>query len=474
MLALADYLNQQGKYRCLYVNVESAQMERENIGSTMRIILREMASRARYYLNDPFLEDICEDILKRSGNFALNEILTRWSLESQKPVVILLDEIDTLVGDTLISVLRQIRSGYDKRPAHFPQSIILCGVRDVRDYRMRSSDGKPLITGGSAFNIKSASLRMGNFTQKETDKLYQCHTDETGQRFAEDVSDVVWGLTQGQPWLTNALGYEVCFEMMENADRSRVITPEMIRQAAEAIIMRRETHIDHLVDKLKEERVRRVISPILEGESMKNIGQDDIQYLLDLGLIRKTPSGLSIANAMYMEVIPRELTLITQYNLEPIYQTAWYVRPDGSLDTDRLLSAFQEFFREHSESWLERFDYKEAGPQLLLQAFLQRIINSGGRIRREYGLGRKRTDLMIVWQHGGKTQTVVMELKIRYGTTPRTIKEGLAQTYEYMDRCGAAEGHLIIFDRRKSVSWSRRIFRKVRKYEGQTIIVWGM
>ena len=53
------------------------------------------------------------------------------------------------------------------------------------------------------------------------------------------------------------------------------------------------------------------------------------------------------------------------------------------------------FFREHSEHWIKRFAYREAGPQLLLQAFLQRIVNSGGRIEREYGLGKMRTDLLI-------------------------------------------------------------------------------
>ncbi|MBK8656816.1 MAG: hypothetical protein IPN20_23565 [Haliscomenobacter sp.] len=49
---------------------------------------------------------------------------------------------------------------------------------------------------------------------------------------------------------------------------------------------------------------------------------------------------------------------------------------------DKLLNAFVDFYRWHSESWLERFQYKEAGHQLLLMA-LQRILNGGGRIERE-------------------------------------------------------------------------------------------
>ena len=85
--------------------------------------------------------------------------------------MLFIDEVDSLVGDTLISLLRQIRSGYTDRPAHFPQTVILCGVRDVRDYRMTMADGE-VITGGSAFNIKAESLRMGDFSWAEMTALY--------------------------------------------------------------------------------------------------------------------------------------------------------------------------------------------------------------------------------------------------------------------------------------------------------------
>ena len=40
----------------------------------------------------------------------------------------------------------------------------------------------------------------------------------------------------------------------------------------------------------------------------------------------------------------------------------------------------------------------------MLQAFLQRIVNSGGRVEREYGLGRMRTDLLVVWRVKAESQ----------------------------------------------------------------------
>jgi hypothetical protein len=139
----------------------------------------------------------------------------------------------------------------------------------------------------------------------------------------------------------------------------------------------------------------------------------------------------------------------------------------------KLLTAFQQFFREHSEHWVERFDYKEAGPQLLLQAFLQRVINSGGRVEREYGLGRKRTDLLILWKHTGGVQRIVMELKILYASMEKTLVEGLRQTSEYMDACGTDEGHLVIFDRGEK-TWDEKIFQQEKEVNGRKIQVWGI
>jgi len=128
-------------------------------------------------------------------------------------LVLFIDEVDSLVGDTLISLLRQLRSGYDRRPSSFPQSIILCGLRDILDYRIHSDNEKTIITGGSAFNIKAESLRLGNFIQTEVDRLLEAHTKETGQKFDTRAKELIWNYTQGQPWLVNALAYETCFKM---------------------------------------------------------------------------------------------------------------------------------------------------------------------------------------------------------------------------------------------------------------------
>ncbi|MDR0987959.1 MAG: ATP-binding protein, partial [Prevotellaceae bacterium] len=232
----------------------------------------------------------------------------RLSRALDRPLLLFIDEIDALVGDSLVSVLRQIRSGYDKRPAAFPQSIILCGVRDVRDYRIVLSN-QDIITGGSAFNIKAKSLRLGNFSKEEIHELYMQHTAATGQEFDEACFPLIWEATEGQPWLVNALGYEVTYEIKENRDPSIRITPEMIYRAQENIIYRRDTHIDILIDKLKEDRVRRVIGYILNPERTATdslaITRDDIEYVVDYGLV-VLDKPTRIANKIYRQLIHME------------------------------------------------------------------------------------------------------------------------------------------------------------------------
>ena len=474
LLALAEKLEAGGEYRCIYVNVEVGQSAREDVGAAMRAILSAVALEARLS-GDGFLDGVWPAILEKAGpHSALGEALALWAGAASRPLVLLIDEIDALIGDTLLAVLRQLRSGYARRPRGFPQSIVLCGVRDVRDYRIRSSAENAVVLGGSAFNVSAESLRLGDFTPEQVDALLMQHTGETGQAWADGAKAEIWNATCGQPWLVNALADEACFRRKAGRDRSRPISEDAIHEARERLIQRRVVHLDQLAHKLGEERVRRVIEPLLSGTGRQEaVSSDDLEYVRDLGLIARS-DPVAIANPIYREVIPRDLTYTTQATLAQ--DPAWYVDDAGNLKTGDLLLGFQRFFRQHSEHWVERFQYKEAGPQLLLQAFLQRIVNGGGRIEREYGLGRMRTDLLVIWPlPGGRGEArTVIECKLLHGSLARTIRQGVGQTLAYMDRCGADRGHLVVFDRTEGKSWDERVFRREETAEGRTIQVWGM
>ena len=455
LIALRDLLNSGavGDFRCVNVNVEVGQVARDDVAEGIRAVLSSLALSAQL-LGDDSLEDVWPDILTKAGaNNALRQVLARWCVADPTPLVLLVDEIDSLVGDTLLSVLRQLRAGYEQRPGAFPQSVVLCGVRDIRDYRIRSSTGE-VIAGGSPFNIAAKSLRMGDFTEAEARALMAQHTEETGQRFTAAAQDAVWTQTCGQPWLVNALCAGACFDNKAGRDRSRTIEVDDVHAAREELILSRRTHLDQLAHKLEEERVRRVVEPMLSGGEVQHDGRD-LEYLRDLGLLAPD-SPPRIANPIYREVVPRELGYVLQDSLD--IHTRWYVDDDGRLNMTKLLTAFGTFFGEHAEHWLGQLGaYREAAPQLILQSYLQRVVNGGGRIEREYGLGRGRTDLLVLWpreagQPSDLWERFVVECKVLRDTDrkslARTVECGVKQTLGYMERCGAEEGHLVVMDRR--------------------------
>lgn len=305
MLALRDYLNKEGDYIAVYANVEGGQGSRNDAQSVVKSTIDTLAEQFRGVVGNDVPLQIRDGVQDVGKDSMLTTYLRRLSMALPKPVVIIIDEIDALVGDSLVSVLRQIRSGYVDRPSAFPQTVILCGVRDVRDYRIVLSN-QDIVTGGSAFNIKATSLRLGNFSKEEIHELYMQHTCETGQQFDEACFPMVWEATEGQPWLVNALGREVTWNIRENRDRSVRIIPEMIDKAIENIIYRRDTHIDYIIRLLSEPKVQNIVFPIyLHQENIDpTISIEDYDNCVENGIIeRERGKPLRIANGIYKNLI---------------------------------------------------------------------------------------------------------------------------------------------------------------------------
>jgi len=171
----------------------------------------------------------------------------------------------------------------------------------------------------------------------------------------------------------------------------------------------------------------------------------------------------------YSEVIIRALNSQSQIEMAlqnfPPQAPTYLV--NGQLDMRVLLNDFQQFWRENCESWVARYQYKEAAPHLIMQAFLRRIINAGGQVSREMAAGRGRLDLCVHYQD----HRYPIELKLRY--QDKTYSEGKQQLAKYLDQLDCFEGWLIIFDRRKKVTWDQKIFWQTEKEAGKTIHIVG-
>ncbi len=436
LLALAEELTASGRYVSALVSMEVGAPFGDDPGTAERAILsswrRAVEAQLPRDLQPPPWPE-AED-----GD-AIGVALKTWSETAPRPLVVFLDEIDALADDTLISVLRQLRDGYRNRPSHFPWSLALIGLRDVRDYKLREGVAGRLGTA-SPFNIKARSLTLANFSAADVAQLYRQHTDDTGQAFTSEAVARAFELTQGQPWLVNALAQVVVEDLVPN--RAESITVAVFDQAKEMLIARQDTHLDSLAERLREPRVRAVVEPILAGgAAAHDLPEDDIRFAVDLGLVRWN-GGLQIANPIYGEIIPRVLAVTARAYL-PRLDPIW-LRPDGRLDAARLLEAFLKFWRQHGEPLMRGVPYAEVAPHLVLMAFLDRVRNAGGTLEREYAVGSGRMDLLL--RYG--PDRFAFELKVWRDGRPDPLAEGLEQIDAYLAGLSLDTGWLVIFDRR--------------------------
>ncbi len=464
---LEKHLNALGQVRAIYVDIETAR-ETADVGEAMTTILDcfqdlpESVLPATMRPSKPVVDEWLQN-----PKTALLRYLRHLATQEQRPLVLFIDEADALVGDAMISFLTQLRQGYISREeTPFPASIVLVGMCQVRDYIVSTDQRKAISWLGttSPFNITAEAMTLEPFTEAEVEELLLQHTTATGQRFEPEAIRYIYELGQGHPWLTNALADQITNNDVE--DRSIAVTAAHVEAAKETIILERRSHIDSLVAKLREDRVRRVLDPMLTGDRAPNdVLDDDFNYVLGLGLIRKVGGHYQIANAVYREVIPRTLNYVQQMQIwnEP----AWYVQKDGLLDMGKLMTDWQTFWRKDGHLAAEGFGYKDSGPHLMLMAFLQRVVNGGGRIHREYGLGRGALDVLIEWQD----ERYPIELKIRRDTY--TEGESLEQLGRYMAHLGLKRGWLVMFDMRKELSWEEKLYQRDVEYEGKTIRIVG-
>lgn len=446
---LARSLTAEGNYAAVYFSCETGEPAGDNYLAAQEYLLDDLRRGARRLDLDPELMPPDPWPEAPDGRL-LSMALETWATSCPLPLVLFFDEIDALRGESLRSVLRQLRNGYPDRPGAFPASVVLCGLKDVRDYKAASGGDPGRLGTASPFNIKVASLRLGDFTADDVRELYGQHTTETGQPFTEEALTLAFDYTQGQPWLVNALADEVIFQM--GVAPPEPIAAEHIDQAKERLVQARATHLDSLAAKLHEPRAKRVLEPLIAGDlpSTDAAYDDDVAYLRDLGLVSPGRT-LAVANPIYREVILRVLAASTEESVTADPRS--FVAPDGRLNFSRLLEEFAAFWRRHGDVLARRDAYHEAAPQLVILGYLHRIVNGGGYIDREYGVVRGRIDALVRWPYedeAGKRawQQEALELKVWRPDQADPLAEGLTQLDNYLDGLDLNHGTLVIFDRR--------------------------
>ncbi|MCL2282020.1 MAG: ATP-binding protein [Fibromonadales bacterium] len=468
---LTRKINSEGKYYALYCSLEEAQdFKKPEKG------IKAIVGSIKTAIKDC---DMPSGFAAKADYGDIASVL-RTSLNSyckalDKPLVVFFDEADCLSNVTLISFLRQLRYGYVNRDdVPFVHSLALVGMRNIRDYKARIRPDKDTLGSASPFNIVSETMTLNNFTSSDVAKLYSQHTKQTKQVFKKDAVKYVFEQTGGQPWLVNAIARE-CVEKICKFKYSIPITKEMAQQAIHNIILQRGTHFDSLMERLKEERIRNIIQPLILGEEFAvDKLSDDYLYARDLGIIKDSNGQTEPANPIYAELIVRTLNWNVQDALKTKYkdyEVPHYLK-GGKININALLKDFQDFWRENSDIWVKKYkknfyQYDEAAPHLVIQAFLQRVINGGGDIIREMALGSNRCDIYIKW----KEQKYPIELKLY--KSGQTAENSLGQILKYMKSVSSNEGWVVIFDRTPKKGWDKKLYVKEIEKAGKKVTVFG-
>lgn len=451
---LANVINAEGERLAVVFSCEKASAAGDDVDRVSDALIESISEAVRYRNLPP--EYMPPSPWPTGSSLVrLGAGLAAWAQSCPRPLVLLIDEIDALSGIALISVLRQLRDGHNSRVngGPFPASVALCGMRSIRDYKAASGGNPETLGSASPFNVIVQSLRIANFSEEEVASLYAQHTADSGQIFTAEAVNRVYECTRGQPWLVNALAREIISKANMAVPPSVPITAAHVDEAKERVIRDRLPHLDSLAARLREPRVQRVIEPLLAGDDVLAADtsyDDDLAYVLDLGLVTATPD-VRVANPMYRDAIVRFLSAGMQRSIRT--EPRAFLLSDGRLDMDKLMAEFTGFWDIHGEILAAHEGYHETAAQLIFMAWLQRIVNGGGYVDREYGAGKGWIDILVrkpFTSPDGRPdmQKEVIELKVRRAKDSDPLDEGLHQLDRYLSRHHLDHGYLVIFDRR--------------------------
>ena len=304
--ALVREINEKGDMFAIYCTLETMQNATDVDDTMIKIckLLRRAVFATPELVHRLGNPDVALAISQESGwtVTAVSDTLAALCRKAGKPVAVFFDEADCLVGDVLISFLRQLRDGYvNRKLISFPKSIALVGMLDVRDYKAQIRHDGESLGQISPFNIIAEDMLIPNFIESDIRTLYAQHTAETGQVFADGVVEDVWRLTRGQPWLVNAIAHE-CVAKIHALRYAEPITVADVEAAKEAIIRENPIHLDYLFDMVNSPWVRPYFDACLQGTVTEEMRcNKQFKFLHYLGFLREEEGHFDFANRLYKD-----------------------------------------------------------------------------------------------------------------------------------------------------------------------------
>ncbi len=436
-----------------FQNIESAEFSSGNF--FVHALAREISRKIKRRKDVP--EGINKKMMElsesRSENLRLAEMFdcfSEWCGQSEKPIVLLIDEIDTATNNQVfLDFLAQLRAAYlDRREMPTFQSVILAGVCDVRHIKQKIRPDEEHKVN-SPWNI-AAKFRVGmSFTVEDiTEMLEEYEKDYQTGMDIEKMSEWIYDYTSGYPYLVSSLCKNLDEEIIGTEgypDLNSVWTKKGFLEAIKLLVNDNNALFQSLTGKLTDYPMLRTVlyELLFTGKQIPYVPQNRYIEVAEMfGFIKNDGGTAVIANRIFETVlynlfISEEFTASEMYDAGAKERNQFIV--NGHLNVRRVLEKFVETFDDlygdRDETFLE-----DAGRRYFM-LFLKPIINGVGNSYVEPETrNRERMDLVI--DYCGERS--VIEMKVWRGNAYH--ERGEEQLSAYLDHFHLKKGYMLSFN----------------------------
>ena len=423
------------------------------------------------YRNNAFRSVVSNDIvdaIKRLKNdnksFVLADLFDVFSdvcAEAEKPVVLIIDEIDTAANNTVfIDFLGMLRGYYLRRnKITIFKSVILAGVRDIRNLKLKireDSEHQHNSPWNIAvdFNINMALTAdgiIGMLTDYEKDH-------NTGMDVAL-IAQLIYDYTSGYPVLVS----NICKYLDEEIHEW---TEEGVIKAVNRILAANTPLFESLINRLEDypEMKKSLYQILTKGERFSfNPDHEPTKLLLMFGFVKVEDGAVVIANRIFETRLYNDMLTSEEMKSTPISKAGLFDKPEfvknGILNVELIISRFIDHFHEIYGDSTEKF-IEEDGRKCFL-VYLRPIINGVGNYYIE-ARTRNNRRMDVVIDYLGKRY--IVELKIWHGQ--KYNEDGEKQLSDYLDSYKLKTGYMLTF----SFNKNKESGIKTVKYEDKTLI----
>ena len=457
--ALAGYL--QGGY--IVVSLDFQRMSYSDFSAEAAFVnglAREVLKKVRRMENvsAQVKAELAELSEKTNNNVRMADIFdcfNHWCEQSEKPVVLLVDEVDTAADNQVfLDFLAQLRACYlDRMETPAFQSVILASVYDVRNMKQKIRMEKDH-RQNSPWNI-AAKFRVDmSFSAEEIAGMLRQYEEDhdTGMDVAA-IAEWLYDYSSGYPFLVSALCKEIDEEITGTAafpDSHSAWTKAGVLEAVKRLLSEKNPLFESLIGKLNDypEMKSMIYQLLFQGQVIAyNADDQATDMLLLFGFITVERETVRIANRIFETRLYNYFLTLPEVQNGDLNRLALqdknqFVR-NGRLDMERILTKFVEHFDDVYGDQDKRFLEEDGRRYFML--YLKPIINGTGNYYVESRTrNQERTDLIVDY----RGEQYIIEMKIWRGNAYH--ERGEEQLAGYLDHYHLKRGYLLSFQFNKT------------------------